>query len=226
MDQSYLLFALPALALTFIAQIYVKTTFAKYAKIPSGKGKTGLDAANEIKRGENFSVEILANQNPLGDYFDPRTNTVAISADNTTSESISNVAVVAHEMGHVEQKFTSSTIYNMRKFFIPVTNIGTQIGYVLFFIGLMISQFNLSQLGLIFFSSSVLLSLITIPVELNASKRALGFIQEYDLISEENIPGAKKVLNAAAFTYFAGLLTSIVNLLYYASILSGRRNRN
>ena len=226
MHLSYYTFALPALLVTIIAQIYVKITFSKYSKVSSGKEKTGLDAANEIKKGENFSVNIVANQNPLGDYFDPRNNTVAISSENVKSNSVSHVAVVAHEMGHVEQKFTSIGIYNVRRFFIPVTNFGTQIGYILFFAGLMLSRFELSEIGLIFFSTSVLLSFITIPVELDASKRALGFIKKYELIEEENIPGAKKVLNAAAFTYFAGLLTSIVNVLYYASILSGRkRNR-
>jgi hypothetical protein len=225
MHLSYYTLALPALLVTIIAQIYVKVTFNKYLKVSSGKNKTGLDAANEIKKGENFSVNIVANQNSLGDYFDPRNNTVAISSENVKSDSVSHVAVVAHEMGHVEQKFASVGIYNIRRFFIPVTNFGTQIGYILFFTGLMLSRFELSEIGLIFFSTSVILSLITIPVELDASRRALRFIKKYDLINEENIPRAKKVLNAAAFTYFTGLLTSIVNVLYYASILSGRKSR-
>lgn len=226
MNQSYLLFSLPALALTIIAQIFVKTTFSKFSKVQSGNTKTGLEVANLIKNGENFPVDILPNQKPLGDYFDPTKNIVAISSENVESNSVSNIAVVAHEMGHVEQRFASSAVYNLRKVFIPVSNIGTQIGYALFFIGLAISQLNLATIGLLFFSSSVILSLITLPVELDASKRALAFIEKYDLISEENRPGAKKVLRAAAFTYFAGLLTSIVNVLYYASILSGRRSKN
>jgi len=226
MDSTYLLFSLPALILTIAAQIYVKTTFNKYSKISSGGNKTGLDVAEEIKKGENFTVTIVPNQNPLGDYFDPVKNVVAISTENVNSNSVSNISVVAHEMGHVQQKFSSSAVYHFRRIFIPVSNIGTQIGYVLFFIGLMLSRYNLATLGLLFFSSSVVLSLVTLPVELDASKRALKFLQEYNLVSEENIPGAKKVLRAAALTYFAALVTSIVNVMYYASILGGRRSRD
>ncbi|HPQ79796.1 MAG TPA: zinc metallopeptidase [Candidatus Dojkabacteria bacterium] len=226
MDSTYLLFSLPALILTIAAQIYVKTTFNKYSKIPSGEEKTGLDAAQDIIKGEGFSVTVVPNQNPLGDYFDPIKNIVAISSDNVNSNSVSNVSVVAHEMGHVQQKYSSSLVYHLRRIFIPVSNIGTQIGYVLFFVGLMLSKYDLSTLGLLFFSSSIVISLITIPVELNASKRGLKFLQEYNLISKENIPGAKKVLKAAALTYFAALVTSIVNVMYYASILGGRRSRD
>ena len=222
MHLSYYTFALPALLVTIIAQIYVKITFSKYSKVSSGKEKTGLDAANEIKKGENFSVNIVANQNPLGDYFDPRNNTVAISSENVKSNSVSHVAVVAHEMGHVEQKFTSIGIYNVRRFFIPVTNFGTQIGYILFFLGLGLSMFRLSEIGLILFSTSVVFSLVTLPVEIDASKRGMKFIQKYDLIEEKSRKGASKVLTAAALTYVASLLSSILNLLYYINVF----NRN
>lgn len=221
----YWMFAIPGLLLSIFAQIYVKTTFNKYSKEDAESGKTGLDAAEEIKKGENFSVDILPNRQPLGDYFDPTQNIVAISSENVSSKSVSNIAVVAHEMGHVQQKFSASGIYNFRRTLVPITNIGTNIGYILFFIGLLITQFKLAQLGLILFSTGVLFSLITIPVELDASKRGMKFIEKYNLITEGKRGGAREVLNAAALTYFAGLVSSILNLMYYASLLNSRQKR-
>lgn len=223
-DSTYLLFAIPGLLLTMLAQFYVTSTYRKYSKISTGKGKTGLDAALEIKNGENFPVTIRADRQPLGDYFDPTNNSVSLASDSTKSESVAQVAVVAHEMGHVQQKFSSSLLYNTRKALIPIANIGTQIGYILFFVGLAIAGYQLSRIGLIFFSSGVLISLLTLPVEINASKRGLIFIKKYNLISSDQLSGAKSVLTAAAFTYFAGLLTSILNLLYYVNILGRRRS--
>lgn len=223
-DPIYWMFAIPGLLLSIITQIYVKTTYAKYSRVDNGKGITGKRAAIEIKNGENFPVEINTNQGTLGDHFDPIRNVVNLSTESAQSTSVASVAVSSHEMGHVEQKHKSSFIYSTRRFLIPVTNVATNIGYILFFVGLVISRYELSQLGLILFSTSVLFSLVTIPVELDASNRAMRLIKKYDLITENNRGGARKVLTAAALTYFAGLATSILNLLYYASIL-GRRKK-
>ena len=223
-DTIYWLFAIPGLLLSLFSQFYVKSTYSKYSKVDSGRGITGMRAAVEIKNGENLPVEINANQQALGDHFDPAKNVVNLDSGSAQSTSVATVAVSSHEMGHVQQKFTSSLIYGTRRFLVPVTNIGTNIGYVLFFIGLAIARYELSKIGLIFFSTSVLFSLVTIPVELNASSRAMGFIKKYDLVSEENRGGARKVLTAAALTYFAGLATSILNLLYYVSILGRRKD--
>ncbi len=225
-DPIYWLFAIPGLLFSFFAQIYVKYTYSKYSKTDGGRGITGLRAAIEIKNNENLPVEVNATQKALGDHFDPVRNIVNLDADSSKSSSVASVAVSSHEMGHVQQKFKSSTVYGIRRFLVPVTNIGTNIGYVLFFIGLAISRFELSRIGLIFFSSSVLFSLVTIPVELDASNRGMNFIKKYNLISEEKRSGARKVLTAAALTYFAGLATSILNLLYYASLLRGRTSKN
>jgi len=223
-DTIYWMFAIPGLLLSIITQIYVKTTYVKYSRVDNGRGITGKRAAIEIKNGENFPVEINTNQGTLGDHFDPIRNVVNLSTESTQSTSVASVAVSSHEMGHVEQKHKSSLIYGTRRFLVPVTNVATNIGYILFFIGLVISKYELSQLGLILFSTSVLFSIVTIPVELDTSNKAMRFIKKYDLITENKRGGARKVLTAAALTYFAGLATSILNLLYYASIL-GRRKR-
>ncbi len=223
-DSIYWMFAIPGLLLSLISQIYVKTTYAKYSKVENGRGITGERAAIEIKNGENLPVEISTTQGTLGDHFDPLRNVVNLSRESAEAVSVASVAVSAHEMGHVEQKHKSSFIYRTRRFLVPVTNLATNVGYILFFTGLVIARYELSQLGLILFSTSVLFSIVTIPVELDASNRAMRFIKKYDLITENNRGGARKVLTAAAFTYFAGLATSILNLLYYASIL-GRRKK-
>ena len=222
-DPFYWYFALPGIILTILAQIYVKIVFSKYSKKDSGREITGLETAQLLAEREDFPVTITTNQGDLNDHFDPIRDIVGISRSNTTSSSISNIAVVAHEFGHVEQKFSDSLIYKIRRIIVPVTEFGTKIGYVLFVIGIIISALRLSEIGLVFFSTSVLFSLIALPLEFDASKRAMIFIEKYDLIAPQERGGAKSVLNAAALTYVAGLLTSILNLMYYISILNRRR---
>jgi Zn-dependent membrane protease YugP len=222
-DPVYYYYALPGLILAIIAQILVSVRYNKYSKISAGTNITGADAARIIKQQSNFPVEIHTTEGKLGDHFDPRKDTVNISADNIASDSVANIAVVAHEFGHVDQKFSSSLIFKLRSFMVPVVNIGSNLGYILFFIGLIINALNLAQLGLILFASTTLFALVTLPVEFDASNRGMRFIKEYNLIEENKQSGAKKVLSAAALTYIAGFLTSILNLLYYVNILQGRK---
>ena len=224
-DTIYWLFAIPGLILSLLSQFFVKSTYSKYSKVDGGTGITGMGAAEKIKSGESLPVEINANQQPLGDHFDPMRNVVNLGVEAAKSTSIASVAVSSHEMGHVQQKFKSSLIYGIRRFLVPVTNIGTNIGYFLFIVGLTLAKYELSKIGLIFFSLSVLFSLVTIAVELDASKRGMQFIDKYNLISKEKRGGARKVLTAAALTYFAGLATSILNLLYYINILGRQTQR-
>jgi Zn-dependent membrane protease YugP len=225
-DPVYYYYALPGLILAIIAQILVSVRYNKYSKISAGTNITGVEAARIIKQQSNFPVEIHTTEGRLGDHFDPRNNTVNISADNITSDSVANIAVVAHEFGHVDQKFSSSFIFKLRSFMVPVVNIGSNLGYILFFIGLIINALNLAQLGLILFASTTLFALVTLPVEFDASNRGMKFIKEYNLIEEDRQDGARKVLSAAALTYIAGFLTSILNLLYYVNILQGRKGKN
>jgi hypothetical protein len=219
----YYYFVLPGLILAIIAQILVWVRYSKYSKISAGTDITGLDAAKIIKEKSNFPVEIHTTQGKLGDHFDPRNDTVNISSDNITSGSVANIAVVAHEFGHVEQKFSSSLIFRLRGVMVPVVNIGSNLGYILFFVGLIFNALNLAQLGLILFASTTVFALVTLPVEFNASSRGMRFIKEYNLIEKDKLSGAKKVLSAAALTYIASFVTSILNLLYYVNILQGRR---
>ena len=222
-DPMYFYFALPGLILGLIAQFLISIRYNKYSKIPAESHMTGLDAAELIRDREDFPIDIATNQGKLQDNFDPRKDIVNISSDNINSNSVANIAVVAHEFGHVGQKFSSSFLFKLRTFMVPVVNIGSSLGYVLFFVGLVLNALNLAQIGLILFASTTVFALVTLPVEFDASKRGLKFIKKYNLIEADKQSGAKKVLNAAALTYVASFVTSLLNLLYYASILNNRK---
>jgi Zn-dependent membrane protease YugP len=218
----YWYFALPGLILTIIAQIYVKSVYSKYANVPVSKC-TGIEAAKLIRDKEEFPVDIYPKGGRLDDYFDPRKNIVSISSDNLQQGTVANIAVVAHEFGHVQQKYSNSPIFKFRTVMAGITQFTSTIGYILFIIGVFMAAFQLAEIGLIFFASSTVFALITIPVEIDASNRGMKFIEKYNLLDEYDRVGAKQVLTAAAFTYIAGFLSSALNLLYYVNILSGRK---
>jgi Zn-dependent membrane protease YugP len=222
-DPMYWYFALPGLIATIIAQIYVKIVYSKYSQIPVSK-YTGMQAAKIIKEKENFPVEIYPKGEKLEDYFDPTKDVVSISSDNIQAGTVANIAVVAHEFGHVQQKFKNSPIFKFRTIMAGITQFTSTVGYILFIIGVLLAAFNLAEIGLVFFASSTVFALITIPVEIDASKRGMKLIEKYDLLDNFDREGAKQVLTAAAFTYLAGFLSSALNLLYYVNILNRRRN--
>jgi Zn-dependent membrane protease YugP len=221
-DPIYWYFALPGFIITIIAQIYVKIVYGKYNNIPVSK-HTGMEVAKLIKNGEQFPVEIYTQGGKLEDYFDPTKDLVNISADNMEQGTVANIAVVAHEFGHVQQKFQKSPIFRFRMIMTGITKFTSSAGYILFLIGILLSALKLAEIGLIFFSTSTLFALITIPVEVDASKRGMGLIKKYELLDTYDTDGAKQVLTAAALTYIAGFLSSALNLLYYINILGGRR---
>lgn len=223
LDSTYMYFALPGFLLAIIAQILVSIRFNRYSGISARTNLTGMDAAKLIRDRENFPTNVQTIRGKLNDNFDPRNDTVNISQDNIESDSVANIAVVAHEFGHVQQKFTSSFIFRLRTFMVPVVNVGSNLGYILFFIGLIINALNLAEIGLILFAGTTVFALVTLPVEFDASRRGMKFIEKYNLIEEKERDGAKKVLSAAALTYIAGFVSSLANLLYYSSILSGRK---
>jgi Zn-dependent membrane protease YugP len=202
----------------------VTIRYNKYSKVSSGSNLTGLDAAKLIRDNENYPVDINRIPGKLSDNFNPRKDIVNISSDNATSNSVANIAVIAHEFGHVQQKFSASLLFRLRSIMVPVVNIGSNLGYILFFVGLFISAFGLAELGLILFASTTVFALITLPVEFDASRRGMNLIEKYNLIEKNKKSGARKVLNAAALTYIASFVTSFTNLLYYSSILNRRKN--
>jgi uncharacterized protein len=220
-DPIYLLYIIPGLLLGIIAQIWITSSFSKYSKLSPGTNITGVEAAEIIKRGEGFPVTIQVKGDALSDHFDPKNDIVSISTA-ANEGSVASIAVVAHEFGHVQQKFQKSALFNIRMGLVPVVNIGSRLGYILIIAGLMLNVLGLAELGLILFASTTVFALVTLPIEIDASKKGFALVRKYNLIDENRMGGARSVLYAAGTTYLASLLTSLLTLLYYASLVRRR----
>ncbi|HZG37843.1 MAG TPA: zinc metallopeptidase [Nodosilinea sp.] len=219
-----LLVAIPTAILTFWAQGKVKGTYRKYAKVPSAMGMTGAQVAQTIlvKKGvRNIKVEPIAGE--LTDHYDPRAKAVRLSQGIYGSGSLSAAAVAAHECGHVLQDVEGYKFMNLRAALVPVFNLGSRLGPVLIMIGLLLNVLNLAWLGVIFFATALLFHIVTLPVEFDASHRALRLVNELGILQGEENKGARAVLSAAALTYVATAFTAFLNLLYYVILIDRRR---
>ncbi|MBE6727742.1 MAG: zinc metallopeptidase [Ruminococcaceae bacterium] len=219
----YLIFVVPAMLISLIAQIAVKSSFSKYSRVLCGH--SGAEAAQAVLRANGVTgVTITRVAGNLTDHFDPRTNTIRLSDSVYDSRTISAVGVAAHEAGHAVQYAKAYKPIHIRASILPICNIGSQLSMPLVLLGIVFSFPILIDLGIIFFCAVLLFQLVTLPVELNASKRAVTAIRETHLLtSEEDIKGAKKVLRAAAMTYIAAVITAILQLLRLISLAN--RNR-
>ncbi len=222
-----------------IASSKVKSTFKKYSQSPCRSGLTGAAAATNLLRSGNAShIMVSRVGGELSDHYDPSKGIVNLSDSTYGSNSVSAVAVAAHEIGHVMQKQDGFAFYNVRTALVPVVNIGSRLAFPLVLIGLLLDYFvrfsnpdtgfYIAMGGVVLYGTSLLFSLVTLPVELDASRRAIKMLSENYIISEDEVPAAKKVLSAAAFTYVVSLLTSVVYflrfLLYVLSIFGKRRD--
>ena len=214
-DSAYLIFAIPGLIIGVIAQIFLSYAYGKFSKIKSGSNLTGKEVAEVLNRGEGFNVSFKTTPGKLNDYYDPRNHLVNLSEDNARNTSIANVAVVAHEFGHVQQKASGSFLFKFRSALVPAVNIGSNLGIILIMVGVVISLSSLSLLGLLLFSLTTVFTLITLPLEIDASRRGMNFIKKYNLIDLSKLGGARAVLSAAALTYVAALVSSIGQLIYF-----------
>lgn len=222
MDWSYIVYVLPALIFAMWAQYNVKSTFSKYSKIPSDRGMTGYQAARFILDANGLShVRIEAVAGDLTDHYDPKSNVIRLSQSVFGVQTAAAVGVAAHEAGHAVQYATGYVPIKLRSAIIPATNLGSSLAWPLVILGIVLSWRPVAMLGVVLFSLSVVFQLITLPVEFNASRRALVALNNSGM-SSESISAAKKVLTAAALTYVAALATAIANLLRLISIV----NRN
>ena len=225
-DPLYFLFILPGLIIGIIAQILLKSGYGTYSKISAGSSLTGMQAAELLNEKENFGVGFVSKSGTLSDYFDPVKNVVNISSDNATNGSVANIAVVAHEFGHVQQKQVGQNLFKLRTVMVPAVNFGSGIGYILIIIGLMVASSGLTWLGIALFSTVFLFSLVTLPIELDASRRGMELIKKHNLIATDKLGGAKVVLRAAALTYFAGLVQSLGQLAYFVMLANQNSSRD
>jgi Zn-dependent membrane protease YugP len=220
-DPLYFVFAIPALVLAMWAQWKVQSTFKKYAQVPTSSGVNGIQTAQVLINRNALSVGVTSIAGHLTDHYDPRSKVVALS-QSSQQNSVASVAVVAHELGHAMQDKENYGPLKLRGAIVPAVQLGGWAGPLLFMAGLIFSWQPLITLGLIAFGIAALFAIITLPVEFDASRRALAMLQSNSLLTSDELNGAKKVLDAAALTYVAAAAQAISQLLYFL-MLSGRR---
>lgn len=225
-DMNYLLLVmLPTLIISGLVQAYMSSSFNKWGGVRNGAGLTGAQVAQTIfQRTELQAVPLKAVPGKLTDHFDPNANTVGMSQDIGNGVSVAAMAVSAHELGHVQQHQQRSPLMSLRQFLVPAVRISPTISYGLIVAGLIFRVAGLAWIGVIFFGVSVLFMLVTLPVELDASNRAMRLLDQSGLlVTADDRRGARTVLNAAALTYVAAAVTSILQLLYYISLVQRSR---
>lgn len=226
-DPTYILVVIGML-ICLLASAMVNSTMSRYSRVRNMGNLTGAEAARRILNQEGlYHVQIECLQRNKGDHYDPRTNTVRLSAENYNGSSVTAVSVAAHECGHAIQHAQGYTPLSIRSAIVPIVNIGSSLGIPLILLGVLLSWNQvLIQVGIWAFSLSVLFQLITLPVEFNASRRAVRKIEEFDLLTGEECNGCKKVLSAAAFTYVAAAASAALQLLRLVLLFGNRRNRD
>ena len=225
-DMTYIIYVLPALLLALWAQFNVKSTFAKYSKVASEYGMTGRDAARLILDANGLHhVQVTHVQGELTDHFDPKANVIRLSDATYDAATAAAVGVAAHEAGHAVQYAEGYVPMKIRSAIIPATNIGSNLAIPLVLLGIVFSAPSIAYIGVLLFALSVVFQLVTLPVEFNASRRAIAAIRESGRVSEEGVGAAKKVLTAAALTYVAALAVALGNLLRLL-ILANRSRRD
>ncbi len=232
-DPTYFIFALPAMLFAMWAQFQVKSAYSKWSQVRGAKNLNGLDVARSLMQSEGLThVQVERIGGMLTDHYDPRGKVMRLS-ESSTQPSVAAMAIVAHELGHAAQDKEGYFWLRARAGIVGIANIGSNLGTMLFFVGMALAAFAGSQsslgysvavFGVILFSAAVAFTLVTLPVEFNASARAKVMLQRNGLITAEEAQGVNAVLNAAALTYVAAAAQSVAQLLYFISILGRRRD--
>ena len=218
MDSFYwwsIILLVPALVLGIYAQAKVSSTFNRYSQVASRRGLTGAQAARQLLDSAGLmdvGIEVAGSQ--LSDHYDPRNRTLTLSPPVGNSNSLAALGVAAHETGHAIQHAEGYAAFRVRSAIVPVANLGSNMGFILFFIGLIFYRNGLlMSIGILLYSAAVLFTLVTLPVEFNASRRAMRLLENRSILMGEELDGAKKVLSAAALTYVAAALMAILQLI-------------
>ncbi|MBR2508470.1 MAG: zinc metallopeptidase [Lentisphaeria bacterium] len=227
-DPLYLMFALPGFILALIAELMVKGTFAKYDHIAASSGMTGAQAAYRLLQDAGiYDVQIEETHGFLSDHYDPTAKKLRLSPGVFRSQSLSAIGVACHEAGHAIQHKEAYAPLNLRSALVPIAQFSSPVSYFMILAGFLFQSQNLILLGAIFFGAAVLFSLVTLPVEYNASSRAKRLMQSAGIVTSREASSAGAVLNAAFMTYVASAVNSLLILLYYlvrAGVLGGRRD--
>jgi Zn-dependent membrane protease YugP len=226
LDPTYLLFMIPAFLLMLITQSYVNGAYKKWSKVAVSSRLTGAQAAQRLISTGGLDVSVNGVRGRLSDNYDPRQKVLHLSEGVYNGSSVAALAIAAHELGHAMQDRDGYFPLRLRAAMVPAVNIGSYLGWILIFLGLLIRQTNIAWLGVLVFSGGALFALATLPVELNASARAKELLTNTGLIvGNDERRGVNNVLNAAALTYVAGLVTAVMQLLYFVSLVGGMGGR-
>ena len=227
LSPTYLMYMIPAFILMGLTSWYVKSAYNKWSRVQASSRLTGAQAAQRLMNAGNlYGVQIQSTAGNLTDHYDPRNKTLYLSQGVANVASVASVAIAAHELGHAMQDAEEYFPLRFRSALVPIVNIGSNLGWVLIMIGLFLRFTELAWLGIFIFAGGAVFALATLPVEFNASARAKQLLVQTGIIqTDEERRGVNAVLNAAALTYVAGLVTAILQLLYYVSLVGGGRRR-
>lgn len=221
---TYLIFVLPAIIVAIVAQFMVSGAFRTYSQRSSARGVTGREAAQRILSDAGvYDVSLKPIEGNLTDHYDPRSKSIGLSRNVYNSTSIAAIGVAAHEAGHALQHSIGYKPLIIRNAIVPVTKIASTLALPLILIGFILSFSTIIWVGIIFFGGAVVFQLITLPVEFNASRRALKCLSEEGILYDDELDGAKKVLRAAALTYVAAMLVSLMQMLRFIVLAGGQR---
>lgn len=213
-----------SLVITISAELYVKVSYNKYNRVKNKKSISGLDAAQLIlKENDVDNIYVVETSGVLTDHFDPNNNVVRLSKDNFHNESISAVSVAAHEIGHVIQHKENNKLIRIRTSLVPIVNFSSKLSYIVIVMGLVLSMTGLFYLGIAMMSTILLFQLVTLPVEIDASRKGLKYLKDFDILDSEELDQGKVVLKAAALTYVASLATTVIEILRLLYMNDDRR---
>jgi Zn-dependent membrane protease YugP len=226
-DIRYLLFSLPALLLALFAQWRVQSAYRKYSRIRNMRSITGVEAARVLLRANGLThVDVQPARGVMSDHYDPRKKVLRLSKGVAQNASVASLGIAAHEVGHAVQDQVDYTLLRVRSGLVPVVNLGTWMGMILFFAGVLIQLSGLVWLGIIFFSGSVVFAFVTLPVERDASRRALQMLKAEGLVGTTDVQGVQAVLSAASLTYVAAMAQAVSQLLYFVLLATGMGRRD
>lgn len=226
-DIYYLILVLPAFIFAMWAQAKVNSTFNHYSKMAARRGMTGAMAAEMVLRANGvYGVGIERVHGNLTDHYDPRTNVIRLSDSVHSAASVAAIGVAAHEAGHAVQYAEGYGPIKIRQMIIPITQIGSALAMPMILIGLLLNSSSLMNIGILFFGFATLFQLVTLPVEFNASRRAMIALEQGNMLYDEEVTGARKTLTAAALTYVAALAVSLAQFIRLIAIFGGGRDRD
>ena len=225
-DPMYFIIVGPAFLIALLAQLWVKSAFAKYSRVAPSSGYSGAEAAQAILKANGiYDVAIEPARGFLSDHYDPRTKTLRLSPDIYGGRSLAAVGVAAHEAGHAIQHAEGYAPLQLRSALVPMTTFGSQLAFPMFLFGWFLGIMELAMIGAVLFGLVVLFQFVTLPVEFNASNRAIAQLQAVGVVRPQEVAGARRVLNAAALTYVAAAVQALLTLLYFLlrlGLLGGR----